>query len=375
MSSANRVQISYVKENDWGETPPSPTMKLYRDTADTLSHNTTTTTSQELRADRQITDLILTSSEPGGTIDSELSFENNDTFFESAFFNTWNELSITGTDIAADGNTFTGTFTETPIIGQFILVDGFTNEENNGLFKVVSADSTTITVVETLATEPAGNSITIKGDTLTDGTNMVSLTVERYHSDLPYYFTYRGMVVNTMSMTINASEIITTSFDFIGKDTVGSETTTVSGYEPAPSYDVMTAITNVGDVYINSMPFSDDILIKSCDFTLNNNIRGLDALSHLGNADIVEGSIELTGTLSTYFKTGDLFNKFIDNEAVSLDFTLEDGDNKYVLSFPKVKFSADRIDTPGLNQDVMEDLEFQAINDPNSNRTVIMTRM
>ena len=94
MASSNRTQIRYVAETTWGTTPSSA-LKNFRDTGDSLVFNISTVQSNEIRSDRQVTDLIQTGASPGGGLNWELIWGNGDDFFESALYNSWSsDLSI-----------------------------------------------------------------------------------------------------------------------------------------------------------------------------------------------------------------------------------------------------------------------------------------
>jgi len=171
---------------------------------------------------------------------------------------------------------------------------------------------------------------------------------------------------------LSANAIVTGSFNFTGKES-GSDTSSLGTSEEATNKDVMNAISNVAAIMVDGAPLTD-VYIQSLDFTLNNNIRGLQAIGHLGNADIAEGTVELTGTMNTYFTNLTMFNKFINNDDMAISIRLEKDGDAYIFTFPRVKISSDTIVPPGLNQDVMENMNFQALMHPTYLRTVQLDR-
>lgn len=49
------TQLAYVKETRWGETPATPAFQVAKITGESLTINSETTTSSELRTDRNVT--------------------------------------------------------------------------------------------------------------------------------------------------------------------------------------------------------------------------------------------------------------------------------------------------------------------------------
>ena len=69
MSDTNRVQIGLVEEATLGTTPATPAFQALRITnAPSLAFEPNTVVSEEIRSDRQITDLILVGAEAGGEV-------------------------------------------------------------------------------------------------------------------------------------------------------------------------------------------------------------------------------------------------------------------------------------------------------------------
>jgi len=126
----------------------------------------------------------------------------------------------------------------------------------------------------------------------------------------------------------------------------------------------MSASTNVGEIYegatLAAIPAS--LFIQSVDLSLANNVRGLKAVSHLGNADIGVGSCNVTGSMNTYFADNTLYDKYLAGTATGLSFKIADSDgNTYIFTMPSIKFSTDALNAGSQDSDVMENLGFQAL--------------
>jgi hypothetical protein len=112
------------------------------------------------------------------------------------------------------------------------------------------------------------------------------------------------------------------------------------------------------------------MLVKDLTFEINNNIRGLDALSYLGAADLKPGDFGVTGTLNIYFEDGYLYERFMSEGAFSLALTLAKDGVQYVFEWPRCKVSSDAMPIEGRNQDVMETVEWQALKDSTAGYTM-----
>jgi len=72
-ADTSRSQLFYLEETVWGITPAAA-LNAVRFTGESLNFSIENTQSNEIRSDRQITDLIQTDAEPGGDINFELSY-------------------------------------------------------------------------------------------------------------------------------------------------------------------------------------------------------------------------------------------------------------------------------------------------------------
>ena len=117
-------------------------------------------------------------------------------------------------------------------------------------------------------------------------------------------------------------------------------------------------------------------LVKGITLQIENNVRGKQVVGLVGNADIGKGRFNVTGTLSTYFEDFRLYDKYLKNEGTSLVFTLTSPDGgTYIFNMPNIKFTESSVMAGGPDQDVMVDGSFQALMDPASEKTLIITRV
>lgn len=153
LQSTNRVKISKVRETTFGTTPATPAFKTRRVTSHGMSINPQTVVSQEIRSDRQVTDLILVAMQSGGPSAGEAALQVMDDDLEEALQGTWaNNPTITvatlDTEISDVGTavitvvTALGSAFKT---GMLALMSGFTTAANNRVARVTSSTATSIT--------------------------------------------------------------------------------------------------------------------------------------------------------------------------------------------------------------------------------------
>jgi len=374
MSSSNRMRVAYEIETAWGELNGAPDMNEARLTSESLNFDIENTTSEELRSDRNTTDLVQTSRSASGGIDLELSYETYDDFLLSALHTAaWSTpVAVSDNDIAATATSFTtagGDFTAENIdVGQFIKVDGFTNSAINTIYRVTSVATGEIEVSPVpAATEVLGNTITMTGSYIRNGVAQVSNTIEKGALDADggngEYFLYTGMIVNEFSLNVEAQSIVTGSFAFLGKNG------TLSGTErdaptAANTNDVMNAVANVGSIREGDVEVSAPNYIQSLSLTLNNNLTQNYAVGSDFATEIISGSVDLTGDMSTYFGDSTLVDKYISGAETSVDFQISDAaGNIYLFDIPAIKFSTGEVVAGGKDQNVMADMSWQAIMD------------
>jgi len=102
MSDSNRVGLRFIEETTWNSLPGTPTLAPIRFTGESLIPNVENITSEEIRSDRMVTDLIQVSRSNTGGFDFELSYGTFDSLIEGALFSTW---AGTGSNIIKNSTT------------------------------------------------------------------------------------------------------------------------------------------------------------------------------------------------------------------------------------------------------------------------------
>jgi hypothetical protein len=388
MGDANRSQLAYIAEAAWGTTPGTATLQKLRFVDESLAFNIDNIQSNEIRADRQTSDLIQTGAECSGGFSFELSYGAFDDFFVGSLWAVdWDECSGTSTptitsgatgsnieftlDATANTITFGSSVTHDVVAGSWVELTGSAADDGYHFVTLVATNTLTVGATPGISTGEILDETdlaTIKGSRLRNGVEENNYSIERFHDDKTQYFGFLGMTPNTLTVNAAANSILTGSFDFIGKSGSRAGSSIGATYTAAAIEDVMNAVSNVGNILEGSTDGTPvfaamtGVFVQELSFTLNNNVRGQNAIGTLGNADLGVGNAELTGTLNTYFENGDLYDKYLAGTESALTFKVQDSDgNAYIFTFPRVKFQSDTVNVGGLNSDVMENLTWQAI--------------
>lgn len=368
-ADTNRIKLSYVKEVTYGASPGTQLTDL-RYVSESLMLETSTVQSNEIRSDRQISDIIRVGIESSGDIAGEFSYGSYDEFLRASLMSSAWAAAVTitnSTTSAASGdNSFndSGSGFGALVVGQWIKASSFSNAANNGYFKIVTKTTAKITVVGgTLVTEAAGAPRTIYlGEQITNGTTLDSFTIEKHFTDLTNIFqTFGGMVFNLWKLEVTKESILTTSFGLLGGSMDDPSATTGTGSNVAVgTTPVFSATDNVLKFFEENVLTS----ITSCTIDLNNNLRTRQIVGTLGPISAGSGSCNISGTLQLYLANNGMIAKYLAMTTTSVAMIIRDSSlAAYVIELPAIKLTGGQTVAGGQNQDVIADFNFAAFRD------------
>lgn len=408
MSDSSSVQLYYVEEDVWGEipvdgSPEAPTLKEFRFTNEDLSQTTETAVSEEIRSDRQVSDIVRTAISAGGEVGIELSYGSHDDLIAGALYDEWstevNQTSVNASLTGTSPGPGTLQLTDSPVLespnwllnleaGQWIRISGSANSpSNNGFYRIESIDTAAGTIILNRAPiggDEAGGTFNIRGQFLRNSTTRKSFLLEKDYSDAldestspgtAIYQNFRGMRVGSLNLNIAPGAILNGSLTFEGKRAFSASATVGDGSPSTVSTDdVMNAVDNITDVFVNGVEDSQ-LCFTNIEFTVENNLRAQPCIGQLANSGIGLGRCQVTGTLEAYLENRSLIEKYFNFDTVSLSFRATLGGDSYVFDFPSVKFTTGGAPTPGNDQDVLVSVEFNARRDPTLGYTLGITRV
>lgn len=268
----------------------------------------------------------------------------------------------------------------------FTVVD-FTGGDatKNGFFTVAGITSgTAFTTEETITadTNAGSDTVVVKGShlrnpgTVADITKQ-SFTIETGFTDVAKYFVRKGMRVGTVALSVTAGELVSASVSFTGGSSSYSSTETLTGGSylelASTNTEVMNATSNVGDIEKDGTALTTAIM--SIEMNGESNLREQRAIGEKYPAGVGYGRFTLGGNLTAYFENFDLYDNFVNHDTTSLKFNFTDVDNlKYYFRIPALKITSDPVSPGGIDQDIMEEMEYQAQRDPSINSQFLIDR-
>lgn len=291
-----------------------------------------------------------------------------------------------GLQVSASVATDTVTLTNHLVVGGNIVASGagvsvtvtaFTGGDlaTGGFLTVASVpNDDTIVTVETLTVNANAGSVpvTIKGSHLRNEDTPAeiirqSFSIETLFTDVSKNFLRNGMRAGSFELNVETGSIVTGSTEFMGRETIPSSTPVLTGggytVQDATATDVFNATANVGQIFKDGVEL--DVAISSLSFTVDGNLREQRAVGEKFPAGIGYGRITIEGSAEVYFENFDRYNDFVNHATVGLSFNFTDVDNQwYFFTIPAVKFTTNDIAPGGIDEDVKEEIEFQAQRDP-----------
>ena len=383
-ASGSRMQIAIAEQSVFG-TAVTANGKFLRFTSESLAPTIETVVSQEVRADRQTTDLVQTGRGAAGSISTELSYE----WVDRKTTTVWSLLegAMMSADFTAEvetgpisttttlGTTISGTGIGTGMaVGEWVQFGtGFHATDIGKVARILTVSANEI-VIELYTLQNLGPvSMTIASlGYIDNGTTDKYYTIEKDFDDIDEAEQYDSMAVDTMSIETAANAIITATFGFLGDIVTRATTPSFTAIQAQGTQPIMNAISNA-TVRIAG---TDSTIVQS--FTLNtaNNLRTREVIGTLGAQSISAGQFNVSGSFQALFEAADTeYAKLLAQTSSNLVLILLDANNAgYVIDMPEVKYSGGSLQNPGINQDVPVALDFSAIRDTTLGYTMRISR-
>lgn len=210
------------------------------------------------------------------------------------------------------------------------------------------------------------------GAVLVNGATKKSFAVEKHFADVGAYQLCRGLMVDTMRLSVGAREWVQASFGFLGRDVLSGAATVGDGSPTAaPTGAVLSGAKDVGTITEGGAPLSG-VYLQAVSLQLANNLRPVAAVGFEQLVDIALGRLDVTGEVTAFFEDFALYDKYLAGQETSLSFSLRDaGGAGYDITLPRVVYTgAQGPMARASDRDVMVRLDFTALRDP-STQTVI----
>lgn len=230
-------------------------------------------------------------------------------------------------------------------------------------------------------TTDSGTGKTIKvwvGDVIKNGTTATSLTIERgfLAQTTPTYIVNTGMQVGSFNVALTNRATIKGSATFSGMG--GSQSTTALDASPdAETTDpIMAANVNTTRLTEAGSALSGPNWCRSLDFTINNNLRMIEAIDSSSPVGIQPGECTVTGKFECYFGDNTLLAKFYAGTTTSILSVVAKSSRAFAINIPRVTFRGDGSPkATGKNTDVMQSFDFSASKDSATSAHILLNRL
>lgn len=388
-SDANRAQLAYVEETEWGVLPTaSPAQGRHIPfTSSDLEIAKDQLTSAAITPNRGVQDQIDSGETATGSFAFEFSATNYDPFLRSVLFSEeGRNCNIGSSDSQVSGVGITpGTPTNTASVNLGTLTAGQTEaynrvrvgdtlrirstgtaaaaDNNIGIVRVTAktdAAPYTLTVErvgDTAFTTETGRTIYITGTQYQDANTRCPFSFLELYADKNRGVQYTGCYLSALNLTAADDSIITGSFEVMGRrgqlisslPTAASRPWGANNLQPAHDTTIMSGASS-----IHSIQAGENSATKSLTLNVNQNLRVQKALGSLFAQGVGLGQSDITINFEQYFEDFGYYENFVNNVETSFYWVLQEGDGPaYAIYIPRIKISECSIQNQGVNTDIM----------------------
>lgn len=197
------------------------------------------------------------------------------------------------------------------------------------------------------------------------------LTIEDSALDIGQYRAFKGMSVNSMTISMSPDNNVSARFDMLGRDMTQSSTS-VAGSLPTDDsdnepFDTFSGVVTEGGTTI--------AYVTSLEFTVANGLQNVPVIGSALSYEAEFGLSVVTGTMTVRYVDSTLINKFINETPSSLTVQVNDRTalNPYTFAFPTIKYTGASV--PVANpQGRIVTLPFTSIYNETENTNIKITR-
>lgn len=243
------------------------------------------------------------------------------------------------------------------------------NKVGGGIDCEVSTDLQFTTLLEALTMG------TWTTNVLKAGVTRRSFSVLRKFGDVGFdkpYLLFAGVEVASAEFKVTPDKIATCSFDTVAKTQAAPSATAPTGTTypatavAASPMDAFTGVIKEGGSTIG--------VVSAVSFKLEN---GIERRFVIGSKDTIlpqVGRSNVTGSITCYFESAAMLEKFINETSSSLEFTLTAGVKTLTFLLPSIKYTGGKPDVQGEGAITLE-MPFQAVYDATETTNIKITRV
>lgn len=187
------------------------------------------------------------------------------------------------------------------------------------------------------------------------------------------YLRFLGCSIGAMSLNIGSRQMMTGSVSVMGKSQSATATSIISGatYTSANTESVFTADKVTSLSILGASP-----VVESLQLSISQNMRVRPSVGTLYTDEFGKGAITITGSFRAFFASGTLPDAILNHTTGALLFTVGvDSNKKYTFSLPVIQITDGTTVLGGQGDDVMVNVNFQAVYDTSTSTTMSITRL
>ena len=163
--------------------------------------------------------------------------------------------------------------------------------------------------------------------------------MREYTQNPAKYQLFRGMKVNQLTMNCDIDSFVKLSWDLMGTNNPEKvDVSPVSLVNALDMFKTKSLTTMKGALKVNGIPNRQS---STFELTINNNMESTQALFEREAIESSLGDLEITGSVTEYFTTGELYNRAINGEKTPIEISFFDELSKSEYKFEiMTKFSA-----------------------------------
>jgi hypothetical protein len=175
-------------------------------------------------------------------------------------------------------------------------------------------------------------------DVVKVGTTPKYFTIEDAAEDISQFRTFTGMAVSGMSVSIAPNQMVSTTFDMVGKDMTQAATTASTGGTPTAASSNQPFDSYSGTISDGGSSIS---IVTSIDFSIQNSLAPTFVVGSDAAQSLEYGRAVVEGTMTVYYEDATLINKFLNETESTIEVSVDDptGSNSYTFLFPRVKYN------------------------------------
>lgn len=169
------------------------------------------------------------------------------------------------------------------------------------------------------------------------GTTQKFFSIEDRAEDIAEYRLFKGMTVNSLTVSIAPNQMVMGRFEFLGKDMTMAQTSAMTGTPTADAgnepYDSFTGTISEGG--------SPIAYVTALEFTINNGMQNVDVIGSQTAYSVDYGMATITGSLTCRYVDDALIDKFLGEVPSTLSVEIDDrtGTNGMTFLFPEIKYN------------------------------------